>query len=969
MYRAVIYTIFVGLVCLDSLVEYGVEARRNGRKRNRNPGAGDVLSASGGDVVKVRPTPRRPQIPLKAEVQPPHSRGVPGCTFGADFYNLEDEWHPNLGEPFGEMVCVVCECRPEVTDGILSGKISCRNIKCPDITCPNDEDPVIKDGFCCKTCPSEDIDKEKPIQTNGSSESHRTYPDDTASTEGTDDTLQGEAFVSILSGRLTSANTRAVSRGSFLLMNNNLHFTMHVSRLSTPLEVVFTGVLNTTLHVHTVRDVDSDTICGEWRNVPQIVSRDLRNRNIFVTLTTRSHEHGEVRGRLIPHRALSTESFSVLLTPKRRNGPINGSLGKGGLVMLSSSKNGNTLNFAALLDGLVESERTEDVNLVIEITRRNDVLKRIEVTVAVEAIDVVDVLESIPSTIKKAITKGQLKMRVTVQEQGDLGMLVGSITPLRTCNSIHAVLSGSQALERSKTTGASGSAVFTLDDDGTINYMVRLTGLQTEVSAITIEMPSKNRRKIVADIFGNYRDGLAQGKWLRPKLRDVQMFLHGELYVNVATGAFTTSELRGRIVQLPYQGHIRRHAKMPIQMSGSLMDPAQETGAAGHAWLLLDEECSLNYEIAVVGLNSLTEDDIGTDSPPTTPHFYAEIGEIESGESRVRLVLNAFRGNSARGTLTDVNPGLLESMDRGQAFIQISTKNHREGEIRGQIILPNTCHGASNGNNLVPVNDPMPAINVDDDPNSCFFEGRYHAPMSTWSPDYDRNCTTCTCKKTVTICDPVICPELSCDNPVTAPGECCPSCPKPEEPEEPGCHFKGDKKVHRVGTQWHPYIPPFGYTRCVLCTCMPGGNLNCSRLACPSLDCPKPIRLNANDCCQVCPEPEPTTPQPPMDDTLLQADEVEKGCSFLGEFYRNGAEWHPLVSPFGTMSCVRCRCRNGQAKCKGRTCPQLSCKESIRTKGECCPRCKEDMLTVPTTLPTILEISAEKKSRRKEKLS
>lgn len=63
-----------------------------------------------------------------------------------------------------------------------------------------------------------------------------------------------------------------------------------------------------------------------------------------------------------------------------------------------------------------------------------------------------------------------------------------------------------------------------------------------------------------------------------------------------------------------------------------------------------------------------------------------------------------------------------------------------------QIILPNTCHGASNGNNLVPVHDPMPAINVDDDPNSCFFEGRYHAPMSTWSPDYDRNCTTCTCK-------------------------------------------------------------------------------------------------------------------------------------------------------------------------------------------------------------------------------
>ena len=41
--------------------------------------------------------------------------------------------------------------------------------------------------------------------------------------------------------------------------------------------------------------------------------------------------------------------------PKRRNGPINDYLGKGGLVMMSATKNGNTMNFAALLDGLVES--------------------------------------------------------------------------------------------------------------------------------------------------------------------------------------------------------------------------------------------------------------------------------------------------------------------------------------------------------------------------------------------------------------------------------------------------------------------------------------------------------------------------------------------------------------------------------------------------------------------------------------
>ncbi|XP_072174465.1 chordin-like [Diadema setosum] len=970
MYRIVIYAVFVGAVFLSGALDSGVAARKHGRRRGQNRRRNENTSAAaqGTEVQSVVPTSRRPQIPLKAETPPLRSKGVPGCTFGAEFYNLEDEWHPNLGDPFGEMVCVICQCLPEVTDGVLTGKNSCRNIKCPEVVCEDGEEPVIRPGDCCKTCPSQ-ADKEKPSSGSGSTsgESHYVYPDDTASTEGTEESSQGEAFVSLLSGRQTSVDTHAIARGSFLLLDNNLHFTLHVSRLSTPVEVVFTGVLNSTLHVHTVRDFSSDLICGEWRNVPQIVSRDLRNRNLFVTLTTRTHEQGEIRGRLLPHRALSQESFSVLLTPKRRNGPVNPVLGRGGLVMISTSEKGITLNFAALLDGLVESDRTEDATIVVEIAKRSTVLKRLEVTVGSEAIDIVDVFDSLTKTLQKALTKGQLKMTVSILGEEDNGLLRGSITPLRTCNMIHAVLSGSQALDRPKTTGASGSAIFTVDDDGTVHYKVRLTGIQTEVNAITIEMAvrNRNRRRIVADILGNYRDGMASGKWVRPKPRDLQMFYHGDLYVNVATGAFWTSELRGRIVQLPYQSHIRTHADMPIQLSGALMDPAQETGAAGHAWLVLDEDCSLNYEIAVVGLNSVTEDEIGTDDPPASTHYYAEIGVIEDDESRVRLVLNAFRGNSARGTLSEVDTGLLASMNRGQAFIQVSTKNHREGEIRGLVVLPNTCHDSPDGNNLIPVPTQQVGHSVEADPNSCFFEGRYRAPMSSWSPDYDSKCTTCTCKKTVTICDPVICPELECENPVTFPGECCPTCPQPEVEEEvdeeEGCYFEGDKKVHRVGTQWHPYIPPFGYSRCVLCTCMPGRTFNCSRLACPPVDCPKPIRINPNDCCQVCPEPEPTTPTPTADDTLLQADEVEKGCSFLGEFYRNGAEWHPLVSPFGTMSCVRCRCRNGQAKCKGRTCPRLNCKELVRVKGECCPQCKEQ--TIGPTVTTSAATPARKKRK------
>lgn len=35
-----------------------------------------------------------------------------GCSFGGRFYSLEDTWHPDLGEPFGVMHCVLCHCEP-----------------------------------------------------------------------------------------------------------------------------------------------------------------------------------------------------------------------------------------------------------------------------------------------------------------------------------------------------------------------------------------------------------------------------------------------------------------------------------------------------------------------------------------------------------------------------------------------------------------------------------------------------------------------------------------------------------------------------------------------------------------------------------------------------------------------------------------------------------------------------------------
>ena len=79
MYRAVIYAAFIGVVILCGALEVtGAGRNRNGRKRGNRRTESSQRQESGSDVIQVQSTPGRPQIPLKAETELPHSKGVPG---------------------------------------------------------------------------------------------------------------------------------------------------------------------------------------------------------------------------------------------------------------------------------------------------------------------------------------------------------------------------------------------------------------------------------------------------------------------------------------------------------------------------------------------------------------------------------------------------------------------------------------------------------------------------------------------------------------------------------------------------------------------------------------------------------------------------------------------------------------------------------------------------------------------------
>src|SRR5690606_37345810 len=128
----------------------------------------------------------------------------------------------------------------------------------------------------------------------------------------------------------------------------------------------------------------------------------------------------------------------------------------------------------------------------------------------------------------------------------------------------------------------------------------------------------------------------------------------------------------------------------------------------------------------------------------------------------------------------------------------------------------------------------------------------------------------------------------------------------------------------------HPYLPPFGFDRCSVCMCTEQLQIRCQRNECPPLLCSEEVAYRANpmDCCKRCPNSVPVKSiiDSSLEDQGLTDAELRKlreketleagGCRFSGRIYSNGAEWNPVVQPYGEIKCVQCKCKDGVHKCR-----------------------------------------------------
>ncbi|XP_018581810.2 kielin/chordin-like protein [Scleropages formosus] len=245
---------------------------------------------------------------------------------------------------------------------------------------------------------------------------------------------------------------------------------------------------------------------------------------------------------------------------------------------------------------------------------------------------------------------------------------------------------------------------------------------------------------------------------------------------------------------------------------------------------------------------------------------------------------------------------------------------------------------------------PVPSAGCCPSCDSCLYEGVTYAHTQTFSSTSDP-CQRCSCVRGSVACVPVVCPPAQCPRPVTKPDQCCPECQvclhqgvdyvdgshwlSPADPCQECTCLRGEAKCSQVvcDVPCRDPAPVSGlccprcqdclfegvlysngedFTRdsCRKCTCS-GGNVHCTSIPCPSLDCVHQVTDPAM-CCPRC-----------------------RGCIYNGVARDEGSTWFADAMP-----CMSCMCVDGVTTCSEVHCVS-PCLNQVHIPGECCPVCAD----------------------------
>lgn len=779
--------------------------------------------------------------------------------------------------------------------------------------------------------------------------------------------LKGEEMKSMYT---TYNPQNVVATARFLFHKKNLYYSFYTSaRVGRPRAIQFVDDAGVILEEHQLESTLAGTlsiyqnatgkICGVWRRVPRDYKRILRDDRLHVVLLWGNKNQAELAlaGKIAKYTALQTELFSSLLEPTPTGGKLDSQLaGAGGTAIVSTSSGAaSSMHLTLVFNGVFGAEEYADAALSvrIELPERKELIFD-EVPRVRKPSAEINVLElSSPISIQnlRLMSRGKLLLTVESKKYPQL-RIQGHIVTRASCEIFQTLLAPTS--DKLASTRSSGLAWVYLNTDGSLAYNIETDHVNTRdrpnISLIEEQGKRKAKLEDLTPSF-NFNQAIGSVEKLGPKV--LESLYAGELGVNVAT-EHEASLIRGRLVPRPVADARDSAEPILLKQHGDMA----ATGAMGMAWMSIDNECNLHYELTLSGL-SQTQD----------LQLYLEEKPIEAiGAPVTRKLLEEFNGTYMESFVLGMPSAELIKLETSVCYLELHAKHTHQLLLRGKLKstkVPAHCFPIYTDNNV-----PVPGDHNDNQmltaETKCFHSGRFYNESEQWRSAQD-TCHMCACQRGQANCELIKCPVLKCkagvEQLLQRDGECCPTCVARRETaadwhaaaaatgavaatagaslggsspalntsdvlQRRGCRL--GEQFHAAGASWHPFLPPNGFDTCTTCSCDPLTlEIRCPRMVCPPLQCSEKLayRPDKKACCKVCPEGkqsshgqggkhQPSNPNVLHDQAMQRtaAHSAEEtlaagGCKVVNKIYENGQEWHPILMSHGEQKCIKCRCK------------------------------------------------------------
>lgn len=289
--------------------------------------------------------------------------------------------------------------------------------------------------------------------------------------------------------------------------------------------------------------------------------------------------------------------------------------------------------------------------------------QRIRVQKPAYELNLLEVTTTVAPSDLRLLARGRLVVSVSSASKPEALKLSGSVMTKATCEIFQTTLSSATSDRNSNLRGASGLSWLYLNNEGSLVYNVQVDGLNEEKKPVFITLVdvSTKRKRELEDLTPSYYQGWANGTLTKLGHKVIESLYSGNLMVNVAT-EYEGSLIHGKLT--PKFVADSREAPAPVLLKRE--DYSLPSSAVGLAWISIDNDCHIHYDISLSGLGN-------TDR---VLELYMELlPMIAPGAPVLVRFLDEFQGKQVEGSPVESLPKEeLKRLDTGVVFLKIKDK-------------------------------------------------------------------------------------------------------------------------------------------------------------------------------------------------------------------------------------------------------------------------------------------------------